>query len=260
MSSSAIAIIVGSRSDVLLSQLDVRSELSIKTPFGEPSSKIQRGNFHDSEAMVLYRHGVEHTITPHKINYRANIWALSQLKPKAVIGINTVGGIRSDLKPGDLMLPHQLIDYTWGRAWTFYDDQVAHLEFTAPYSAQVRKYVLQASANCGVSIADRGVYAVTQGPRFETPAEVDRIERDGGDVVGMTGMPEAALAAELDLCYASINLVVNPAAGRSPARINFEEIKNAQKKGCEDLNVLLKEALRIMQSIQEIVPETEVFR
>ena len=101
---------------------------------------------------------------------------------------------------------------------------------------------------------------LSQGPRFETPAEVDRIERDGGDVVGMTGMPEAALAAELNLCYACINLVVNPAAGRSPVRIDFEEIKNAQMKGCEDLNVLLKEALRIMQSIQEIVPETEVFR
>ncbi len=260
MSSGAVAIIVGSRSDVLLSQLSVSSESSSKTPFGESSSKIQRGKFHDYEVLVLYRHGVEHTIPPHKINYRANIWALSQLNPKAVIGINTVGGIRSDLKPGDLMLPHQLIDYTWGRSWTFFDDQVGHLEFTAPYSTQVRNSVLQASANCGISIVDGGVYAIFQGPRFETPAEIDRIDRDGGDVVGMTGMPEAALAAELNLCYACINLIVNPAAGRSPVQISFGEIKEAQKKGCEDLNVLLKETLQILASVREIVPETKVFR
>ena len=259
----SIAIIGGSGSALLLPDMIIDEQINIETPFGKPSSPIIRATSSGTQFYLLYRHGVGHSIPPHKINYRANIWALVELGIDVVVAIATVGGIRSSLKPGDLLLPDQLIDYTWGRESTFFDGEdgsVGHLEMTTPYSGQVRSALLKAADNCGVELADGGVCAVTQGPRFETPAEVNRIETDGGDVVGMTGMPEAALAAEKGLCYACVTLIVNPAAGRGDGQITDEEIRRSMERGIGNLNILLQETLDSVTSSEKYYSESLVMQ
>ena len=259
----SIAIIGGSGSALLLPDMIVDEQINIATPFGKPSSPIIRATSSDAQFFLLYRHGVGHSIPPHKINYRANIWALTELGIDVVVAIASVGGIRSSLKPGDLLLPDQLIDYTWGRESTFFDGEdgsVGHLEMTTPYSVQVRSALLKAADKCGVELADGGVYAATQGPRFETPAEVNRIETDGGDVVGMTGMPEAALAAEKGLCYACVTLIVNPAAGRGDGHITDEEIRRSMERGIGNLNILLQKTLDSVTLSEKYYSESLVMR
>ena len=167
--------------------------------------------------MFLARHGYGHTIAPHQVNYRANLWALKESGAAEVVSVASVGSIRKDLWPGVLVLPHQIIDYTWGRPSTYFEGAgvaVNHIDFTEPYSSSVRAKVLSAAASCGERIMEQGVYAATQGPRLETAAEITRLERDGADIVGMTGMPEAALSREISLDYAAIAVVANFAAGR----------------------------------------------
>ena len=259
MTSKPIAIIGGSGSAALFPDIDIMERIEISTPHGETSSPITRAEYHGRNILVLYRHGITHSIPPHKINYRANIWALASLAPVAVVALATVGGIRSDLAPGELMLPDQLIDYSWGRESTFFDGDdgtVGHLKMTSPYSRQVRELLLQAADRCGVPLADGGVYATTQGPRFETSAEVDRIERDGGDVVGMTGMPETALAAEKKLNYACVSIIVNPAAGRGDSDITARVISDSFDRGKQNLNRLIGEMLEIASD--EYVSDSEV--
>jgi 5'-methylthioadenosine phosphorylase len=171
--------------------------------------------------VFLARHGYGHTIAPHEVNYRANLWALKDAGADTVVSVASVGGIRNDCLPGQLLLPHQVIDYTWGRASTYFEGAgvpVNHIDFTEPYSVELRKKLLKAAAACGEKIVDGGVYAATQGPRLETAAEINRIERDGADVVGMTGMPEAVLAREISLEYATIAVVANYAAGRGDSQ------------------------------------------
>ena len=156
-------------------------------------------------------------MAPHEVNYRANLWALKEEKVEGIVSVASVGGIRKDLGPGTLLLPDQIIDYTWGRGSTFFegaDAPVTHIDFTEPYSTSVRERIRQAARLCGERLVEGGVYAATQGPRLETAAEINRMERDGADVVGMTGMPEAVLARELGLDYAAIAVVANYAAGR----------------------------------------------
>ncbi len=179
--------------------------------------------------MFLARHGYGHTLAPHEINYRANIWALKELKVDGVIAVATVGGIRADLVPGSLVLPDQIIDYTHSRKSTFFEGSempVTHVDFTQPYSRALRARLLAASGECNEKLFDGAVYACTQGPRLETAAEIERIAREGGDVVGMTGMPEAVLAREAGLEYASLAVVINHAAGRgdSVQAIKLEEL------------------------------------
>jgi purine nucleoside phosphorylase len=177
------------------------------------------------EVLWLPRHGDEHAIPPHRINYRANLYALEAAGATAVIAMNTVGVITERLRPGDIVIPAQLIDYTWGREHTYFDGttgEVRHVEFSAPFTPALRERLLCAAGAAGIDCVDGGVYAVTQGPRLETPAEIDRLERDGADMVGMTAMPEAVLAAELGLEYAAIGLAVNPAAGRTEASLHAE--------------------------------------
>jgi 5'-methylthioinosine phosphorylase len=201
--------------------LENSRDLVVRTPYGDPSSPLTLGAIRGHPVVFLARHGGEHRIAPHEINYRANLWALKEQQPAGVVSIATVGGIRNDLRPGSLMLPDQILDYTWGRRSTYFEGEgakVTHVDFTEPYSAGLRTQIKAASAACGEAIVDGGVYAATQGPRLESAAEIDRLERDGADVVGMTGMPEAALARELGLEYAAIAVVVNPAAGRSESR------------------------------------------
>jgi 5'-methylthioadenosine phosphorylase len=171
--------------------------------------------------MFLARHGYGHTIPPHEVNYRANIWALREEGATEIVSVASVGGIRPDLGPGTIVVPHQIIDYTWGRRSTFFeggDVPVTHVDFTAPYAEGLRRKLLAAAHACGEAVVDGAVYAATQGPRLESAAEVDRLERDGAEIVGMTGMPEAALARELAVPYAAIAVVVNHAAGRGESR------------------------------------------
>lgn len=209
--------IIGGSGMTQLSCLKISHRQIIRTPYGEPSGPVTFGKMNNEDIVFLARHGHGHTIPPHVINYRANLWALHSLKPSHVIAVASVGAIRADLTPGRLVIPDQIIDYTHGRNFTYFDktdQRVTHIDFTLPYCQKTRALLLQAARNANETIIDGGVYAATEGPRLETAAEINRLERDGADMVGMTGMPEAALARELGLNYATIAVVANYAAGR----------------------------------------------
>ncbi len=213
------AIIVGSGFDGFVE--DDPGE-KVATPYGEPSAALRTMSLGRQDVVVLPRHGDQHTLPPHAINYRANMAALSQLQVTSVIALNTVGVISDLCEPGQLALPDQLLDYTWGRAHTIYDGsgRVEHVDFTEPFSSRLRSALLDAAMRADVVCHAGGVYAATQGPRLETAAEIDRLQRDGADFVGMTAMPEASLARELGLEYACLALVVNRAAGRGDVPIH----------------------------------------
>ena len=211
-----LAIIGGSGLSQLASMENMRRKV-VRTPYGEPSGALTFGSIHGREVVFLARHGYGHTIAPHEVNYRANLWALKEENVAGVVSVASVGGIRKDLGPGTLLLPDQIIDYTWGRRGTFFEgasSQVTHIDFTEPYTEALRRRILAAARACGETVFERGTYAATQGPRLETAAEINRMQRDGADVVGMTGMPEAALARELGLDYAALTVSANFAAGR----------------------------------------------
>ncbi|MCS6945798.1 MAG: S-methyl-5'-thioinosine phosphorylase [Sutterellaceae bacterium] len=213
--------IIGGSGLAKLSVLQEPRRQVMRTPYGEPSGALTFGKLGGRDVVFLARHGYGHTIAPHEINYRANIWALRELKVEGVIGVATVGGIRDDLTPGTLVVPDQIIDYTYSRKSTFFegaDAPVTHIDFTQPYAARLRQALLAAARACGEPVVDGATYACTQGPRLETAAEIQRIARDGGHIVGMTGMPEAALAREAGLDYAALAVVVNHAAGRGDSR------------------------------------------
>ena len=199
-----------------LEGLEQLTEHRIETPFGEPSHAIVEGRYADTELFFLARHGVPHSIAPHRINYRANLWALREAGVTEILAVFAVGGILTAMTPGHLVIPDQWIDYTWGRKHSFSDGEAApleHIDFTEPYHAGLRLRLVECAQNLQLACSPSGPYGVTQGPRLETAAEIRRMRRDGCDVVGMTGMPEAALAAELQIPYAAICMVVNPAAG-----------------------------------------------
>ena len=202
----------------------------VATRWGAPSSAIVTGGVAGRRVAFLARHGEGHTIAPHRINYRANIDALRELDARRIVGVNAVGGIRSDMGPRVLAIPDQLIDYTSGRAASFCDadgEPVLHAEFGEPYSPSLRRDLLAAAHDANVTVVDGGCYGATQGPRLETRAEIARLRRDGCDLVGMTGMPEAALARERDIGYVCIAVVANWAAGCGPdpdAPISLDEI------------------------------------
>lgn len=211
-----LAIIGGSGLSEL-ANLEITRQAVVRTPYGEPSCALTFGRLHGREVVFLARHGAGHTIPPHEVNYRANIWALHAHNVKNVVSVASVGGIRADCVPGALAIPDQILDYTNDRPSTFFtraDRPVTHIDFTHPYCDGLRQRLLRAAAAAGMAVLAGGTYAATQGPRLETAAEINRLERDGADMVGMTGMPEAALARELGLCYSAIAVVVNHAAGR----------------------------------------------
>ncbi len=189
---------------------------AIDTPYGHPSDSVVIGRVGTHRVAFLARHGESHAIPPHRVNYRANVWALHHLGARRVLGVNAVGGIRADMAPRVLAVPDQIIDYTSDRITSFCDvagAQVHHIDFSEPYAETLRKALLAAARACGIPMVDGGCYGATQGPRLETRAEIARMKRDGCDLVGMTGMPEAALARELELEYACVALVANWAAG-----------------------------------------------
>jgi 5'-methylthioadenosine phosphorylase len=219
-----LAIIGGSGLSQLAS-LEVTQRKVVRTPYGEPSGALTFGKLGSRGVIFLARHGYGHTIAPHQVNYRANIWALKEQAVEGVISVASVGGIRREFGPGTLVLPDQILDYTWGRRSTFFEgpgNPVTHIDFTEPYSAALRVKIVAAAGACEEALVARGVYAATQGPRLETVAEINRLERDGADMVGMTGMPEAALAREAGLEYAAIAVVANHAAGRGESAHGVE--------------------------------------
>jgi len=209
--------IIGGSGLTQLANLTLSRRLAIRTPYGEPSGPLTIGTIGGNEIVFLARHGYGHTIPPHQVNYRANIWALHAQGAKKILGVAAVGGIRADMQPGTIAVPDQIIDYTHGRAATFHtveDRGVQHVDFTWPYDRALRANCLDAARQAGVSVIDGGVYAATQGPRLETAAEINRLERDGAAMVGMTGMPEAVLAREIGVPYTAVTVVANHAAGR----------------------------------------------
>ena len=210
--------IIGGSGLTQLANLDVSHREVVRTPYGEPSGPLTFGRIGGRDVVFLARHGYGHTIPPHLVNYRANIHALEISGVRQIVSVASVGGIRSDLGPGALVVPHQIVDYTWGREMTFQsggDGPVIHVDFTDPYEAGVRQLLLDVSRGIGEEVVDGAVYATTQGPRLETAAEINRMAKDGADIVGMTGMPEAGLARELELPYAALCVVSNWAAGRA---------------------------------------------
>ena len=212
---TTLALIVGSGFERLGFEVLTRSPT--KTPYGEPSSAVLTLAVGGARVPCIARHGEEHHLAPHEINYRANLWALAQRGVRACVGINTVGAIDAALEPGELAVPDQLIDYTHGRLSTYggAGEPVRHIEFAEPFSSSLSGRVAAAAADCGFAVR-AGTYGVTQGPRLETVAEIERLARDGCAMVGMTAMPEAALARELDIDYAICAVAVNYAAGRVP--------------------------------------------
>jgi len=223
--------IIGGSGLTQLGNLEISRRQIARTPYGEPSGALTFGKMGGQEVVFLARHGYGHTIPPHLVNYRANIYALVEIAlATRIVSVASVGGIRADLAPGMLVVPHQIIDYTWGREMTFHDriDQpVVHIDFTHPYDEALRQQLLAAGAATGEAIVDGAVYAASQGPRLETAAEIERFARDGAEIVGMTGMPEAALAREAGRPYAALTVVANWAAGRgdSQAMIRFSGIE-----------------------------------
>lgn len=227
----------------------VTNSHAIETPYGKTSAPLLEGKLAGVDTVFLARHGSGHSIPPHKINYRANIWALKSIGVADVIAIAAVGGIHKEIPPKKIVIPDQIIDYTHSRNHTFFEDdlsEVTHIDFTWPYNEILRQKLIKVGQDLNLDISDKGVYGVTQGPRLETAAEINRMERDGCDVVGMTGMPEAVLAKELELNYACCALSVNWAAGRGAAKITMQEIERALNQGMVSVKSIL------MSIVQEI--------
>jgi 5'-methylthioinosine phosphorylase len=246
-SSLALAIIGGTGLYQLAGLDEVETRVP-ETPYGAPSGPLRIGRIGAARVVFLARHGEAHSLPPHRINYRANLWALHALGVREVLALNTVGGISERYPPRALGLPDQLIDYTWGRVSTFCEEagsEVLHVDFTDPYTPALRERVRSAAVRGAIELVDGGCYGATQGPRLETRAEIVRMRRDGCDLVGMTGMPEAALARELGLDYACLALVANWAAGCDPdqAEITMAEVLANVAAASAALPSLLREML-----------------
>jgi len=243
---SSIAII-GGTGLTKLENLHITHKEMVNTPFGVPSGPLTFGKICDLDVVFLARHGYRHTIPPHKVNYRANLWALKEAGVQRVISVAAVGGITPTMGPEQIVLPDQIVDYTYSRSQTFFEDDlsfVTHIDFTHPYDAELRTQLLESAKELKLDAVDGAVYAATQGPRLETAAEINKLEGDGCDIVGMTGMPEAALARELELKYATCALVVNWAAGRGgQTEISLQEMEKCLESGMEKVRKLLESTL-----------------
>jgi len=247
--------IIGGSGLTTLSNLDVSHREVVRTPYGEPSGALVFGEICGKPAMFLPRHGYGHTIPPHMVNYRANLWALHHHKATGVISVASVGGIRGDLQPGDIVIPDQIIDYTSGRKATYFDGNgtpVTHVDFTEPYDRGLRDRIREAGVALGIEMIVGSVYAATQGPRLETAAEINRLERDGADIVGMTGMPEAVLARELGLPYAAISVVANHAAGRGDSAngIHFESLEHVLQEAMGRVRAVIEKLVGCQNGCQ----------
>lgn len=238
--------IIGGTGLTELANLEITHRQVVRTPYGEPSGALTFGRINAHEVVFLARHGYGHTIPPHMVNYRANLWALHAEGAQDVVSVATVGGIHPDLQPGVIVVPDQIIDYTWGRRSTYFDTvgegPVNHIDFTEPYDGALRTLCMTAIAQTGETCIDGGVYAAMQGPRLETAAEINRLEREGATMVGMTGMPEAVLARELGVKYAAIGVVANHAAGRGDSAHGIRY---------QDIDAVLADAMSRVRAILE---------
>ena len=244
-----LAIIGGSGLYSLGEEFDLLDQASRKTPYGETSADILLGRWQGIEVVFFPRHGAGHRVPPHRVNYRANIWALHQAGVDRVIAVNAVGGISPDMAPRSLAIPDQLIDYSSGREHTFCDGadgEVRHVDFSQPYSPGLRNSIARAAAGLDIAIVDSGTYGCTNGPRFETAAEIRRLQQDGCSIVGMTGMPEAALARELEMDYACIAVVANWAAGIGESELDMADILVNLEHGIDQLRPLLLASARLL--------------
>ena len=228
----------------------VASRRAHSTRYGEPSSEVVRGRFKgiDNDSLLLFRHGPDYQILPHRINYRANIQALADAGCDAILSLSSVGGIDDRAGPGALIVPDQIIDYTGGRDHSFFSDiggGEAFIDFTDPYDAGLRATLLEAAAEIKEPVIGGGTYAATQGPRLESAAEVRRIAKDGGAVVGMTGMPEAALARERALPYVCLAVVANRGAGLGDGPLSYDSMRQALSGGMERAFRVVQQFLRL---------------
>lgn len=235
--------IIGGTGLTQIEDLTITGQQTVNTPFGAPSADYVFGEMNGKQLIFLARHGNPHRIPPHKINYRANIWGLKELGVTEILAVAAVGGITPAMGPAQIAIPDQIIDYSYGREHTFFADDlehVTHIDFTEPYSPALRQRIIQAATDANIAIETTGTYGCTQGPRLETVAEIKRMQQDGCDLVGMTGMPEAALAREQELAYANISVVANWAAGVVEGEITMEEIEKNLEIGMSKTIALLK--------------------
>ena len=249
--SGSLAIIGGSGFYSLVDNASPRL-VPVQTPFADEPVKVYQETTSTGTVWFLPRHGKQHSIAPHLINYRANLWALHHLGVSKIVAVNAVGGITSKLAAGALVLPDQIIDYTWGREHTFVGSEHSldkHVDFTWPYDAGIAASLKLVASSKGMEITCTAVYAAVQGPRLESAAEVLRLQRDGCDIVGMTGMPEAALARELGLRYACLALVANKAAGLGTGEISMPEMKQVLSAGMEQIRQVLVHAIPSLISL-----------
>jgi len=244
--------IIGGTGLTRLDNLEIIRRQIVRTPYGDASQPLIFGKLAGAEVVFLARHGGGHTIPPHAINYRANIWALHSVGVESLLAVATVGSIDKAFAPGDVVLPHQIMDYTHGRDNSYYDGielPVIHVDFTHPYSEKLRQTCKKAAAGIEQSLHDGAVYACVQGPRLETAAEINRYERDGADIVGMTGMPEAALARELEMDYAALCPIANHAAGRgeSAQHIQYDSMMERLAITMKKVCTLIAETVKISE-------------
>ncbi len=242
--SEIYAVIGGSGLYGLDQDFRVESSQKPNTPYGDVSSDLIVGEMRGCRTVFLTRHGESHHIPPHKINYRANLWALHELEVSHIIAVNAVGGI--DYGPHSLVLPDQIIDYTSDRCHTFFDgeaSEVGHIDFSLPYSQSLREEIISAGQAQGIDLITHGTYGCTNGPRLETSAEIQKMQSDGCHIIGMTGMPEAALARELDIEYAAITMVVNWCSGITGSVLDLDEIRQILDSGMDTVVQLISATL-----------------
>lgn len=238
--------IIGGTGLTQLPGLTISKAHDVQTPFGSPSAPILEGELDGYRVLFMARHGHPHRIPPHQVNYRANLWALQKLDATDIIAVTAVGGITRNMVSKALVVPVQVIDYTHSRAATIFEDElsaVTHVDFSYPYTDSLRQLLLNSAKSVSEAVINGGVYGATQGPRLETAAEIFRMEQDGCDIVGMTGMPEAVLARELKLRYAALSVIVNPAAGKGEGVITIKEIEEHLADGMERVKRILHEAV-----------------
>jgi 5'-methylthioadenosine phosphorylase len=226
----------------------LREVRHMTTPYGSPSDGYRICDFDGIDAIFLPRHGSAHNIPPHKINYKANIWGFKELRADRVISIGASGGITSQMVPGTIVIPDQILDFTSGRDITYYhgEEGVIHVDFSDPYCPDLRKSLVKAGEKAGISLRDTGTYVCVNGPRLETRAEIHAFSLLGADIVGMTAMPEASLAREAELCYAGVSVVTNFAAGISRKKLTATEVINGMNTAVGQIKTLLREAFTLI--------------
>lgn len=221
-------------------------DIKIETPYGEAKAIV--GKCLDKEVAFMARHGEEHNVPPHLVNYKANIWGLKELGVKNIFATAAVGSLAPDMKPGQMVFVDQFIDFTKNRPHTFINEGGIHTDMTNPYCPRLRKILCVMAAELGLEHHTTGTYVCTEGPRFETPAEIRMFRHLGGDLVGMTGVPEVVLAREAGICYATIAPVTNFAAGVSAGRLSHQEVVNAMDENIDKIRYVLLKAIEALEA------------